>query len=59
MKVKIERSTVANGQVVEAGQVVDLPKAEAMLLIRMGKAVPMKAKAERAVRRKAAEKAAK
>ena len=38
MKVRIVRNTVANKEPVEAGQVLDLPEAEARLLIAAGKA---------------------
>ena len=39
MKVKILRSTVANFQRVEEGEIVDLPQQDAELLIRLKKAV--------------------
>jgi len=39
MQVKITRTTVANKQFVHAGQVYDLPDAEARTLLQLGKAV--------------------
>lgn len=38
MKIKITRTTVANKQFVLAGQVYDLPDADARLLVQLGKA---------------------
>ena len=40
MKVQITRSTVADGKVVKAGQVVSLTLESANEIIRLGKAVP-------------------
>lgn len=40
MQVKITRTTIADGQVVRAGQVYDLTDADARLLLQLGKAVP-------------------
>jgi hypothetical protein len=42
MKIKILRSTVCCGNVVEAGQVIDVNELDARLLIAIGKAVPVK-----------------
>lgn len=39
MKVRIVRNTVAQGQPVEVGQILELPEADARLLIAAGKAV--------------------
>jgi hypothetical protein len=39
MKIKITRTTVADGQVVRAGKVYDVPDADAKALILLGKAV--------------------
>lgn len=39
MKIKITRTTVADGQVVRAGKVYDVPAADAKALILLGKAV--------------------
>lgn len=43
MQVKITRTTVADGQTVKAGQVYDLPDADARTLLQLGKAVTVKA----------------
>lgn len=43
MQVKITRTTIANGQTVKAGQVYDLPDADARTLLQLGKAVTIKA----------------
>jgi len=43
MQVKITRTTVAAKQFVQAGQVYDLPDADARLLIQIGKAVALDA----------------
>lgn len=43
MQVKITRTTVAAKQFVHAGQVYDLPEAEARALILLGKAEPVEA----------------
>lgn len=40
MKVKVTRTTVADGKFVHAGQVYDLPDADARTLMQLGKAVP-------------------
>lgn len=40
MQVKILRTTIADGQVVRAGQVYDLSDADARLLVQLGKAQP-------------------
>lgn len=45
MQVKILRTTIADGQVVRAGQVYDLSEADARLLLQLGKAEPMVAEA--------------
>lgn len=39
MRVTFTRPTVADGRVVGAGETLELPDADAVLLIRMGKAV--------------------
>jgi hypothetical protein len=39
MKIKIIRTTVADGQVVRSGNVYDVPNSEAKALILLGKAV--------------------
>ena len=39
MQVKITRTTVADGKFVHAGQVYDLPDADARTLMQLGKAV--------------------
>jgi hypothetical protein len=43
MQVKITRTTVANKQFVLAGQVYDLPDADARMLLQLGKAVTIEA----------------
>ena len=43
MQVKITRTTVADGQTVKAGQVYDLPDADARTLLQLGKAVTVNA----------------
>ena len=45
--VKITRSTVAGGFDVKEGQTYELDDADALALIRMGKAVPVEAKAKK------------
>lgn len=40
MRVQITENTVAERRVVERGQVLELPEPEALLLIRIGRAVP-------------------
>ena len=52
-KVKITRSTVAGGFDCKAGQTVELDEADAQTLIRMGKAVPVEAKAKKSDNREA------
>ena len=52
-KVKITRSTVAGGFDCKAGQTVELDEANALTLIRMGKAVPVEAKAKKSDNREA------
>lgn len=39
MQIKITRNTIADGKPVRAGQVYDLPTAEARMLLQLGKAV--------------------
>lgn len=41
MQVKITRTTIADGQVVRAGQVYDLSEHDARLLLQLGKAEPV------------------
>lgn len=41
MQVKILRTTIADGQIVRAGQVYDLSEADARLLQQLGKAEPV------------------
>lgn len=43
MQVKITRTTIADGQVVRAGQVYDLSEKDARLLLQIGKAEPVEA----------------
>lgn len=43
MQVKITRTTVAAAGFVKVGQVIDLPEAEARMLIAIHKAVPVEA----------------
>lgn len=43
MQVKILRTTIADGQVVRAGQVYDLSDADARLLLQIGKAQAVEA----------------
>lgn len=43
MQIKITRTTVADGQTVKAGQVYDLPDADARTLLQLGKAVTINA----------------
>ena len=45
MKVKILRNTVANGQPVEVGQIVDVSESDAAMLIGIGKAEAVNEKA--------------
>jgi hypothetical protein len=42
MKIKILRSTVCGGEAVEAGQIVEAGERDAVLLIALGKAIPVK-----------------
>ena len=53
MKVKILRSTVANGKDVQAGRVCDVSKHEARILFMLGKAEPAPAKADAKAKAKA------
>lgn len=46
MKIKILRNTVCDRSVVMAGDVIDASEADAKTLISMGKAEPVKARAE-------------
>lgn len=43
MQVKITRNTIADGKPVRAGQVYDLPAADARALMQLGKAVAVEA----------------
>lgn len=47
MKIKILRSTVCGGEVVEAGQIVEASEHDSQLLIALGKAVPAKNNGEK------------
>lgn len=47
MKIKILRSTVCGGEVVEAGQIVEASERDAALLIVLGKAIPVKDNGEK------------
>lgn len=47
MKLKILRSTVADGQPVGAGDEVEVSESAARVLINLGKAVPAKSKPEK------------
>lgn len=50
-KVLMKRSTMAAGQRVDAGQIVEIPAADARTLIALGKAVPVAEEAPKAENR--------